>query len=104
MSRYACGATYDDDIDVTVVIGYDDALDYVFMTIDDGDDEHPIYSNLNDPDAGLDCRDLDYFRRILKELAIAIPECMFTETLRDQNARVGNREVYHQLTDCPCAR
>jgi hypothetical protein len=103
VSQHVCNATHD-DLTVTVTLGYDRPLCYVFMTVSDGDDENPIYSNLNDPDAGVECQDVDYFRRVLHALGIVVPECLFTETVRDQVGNVGNREVVHEAVNCACAR
>lgn len=74
--------------------------DYVFMTVipvdaDGQDIDDPIYSNLDDPNALDRCYDVNYFRRVLAELGIAVPESMFRETMRDQSGGVGNRDVYH---------
>lgn len=84
---------------VVVVIGWDRPLGYHFMTIENlaydfSDDEAFVYSNLDEPDPfGLD---LDYFRNVLKQLDISVPESMFTQALADQRNNVGNRSVEHQ--------
>lgn len=84
---------------IHVTLGYDRPLDYVFMTVlllDAADHENDvIYSNLDDPDAGTECDDVNYFRRILHDLEITVPETMFAETMRDQKKRVGNRMLNH---------
>ncbi|MFH6821921.1 hypothetical protein ACHRB9_19465, partial [Acinetobacter baumannii] len=84
---------------VVVSIGYDRPLDYVFLTVwSAGDEDAVYYSNLDDEYAGIDCDDVDYYRRILAEMHIEVPISMFEETLRDQAMCVGNRVVEHSLT------
>lgn len=81
---------------IEVTIGFDRPLGYVFMTIITDDEEQILYSNLDDDVAGIHCRDVNYFRRLLQRMNITVPECMFNETLRDQIGHVGNRNVEHQ--------
>lgn len=98
MSQHICNTTYQQR-PVRVTIGYDRPLNYIHMIVmrtDASEDEDDfVYNNLDDDDAGTDCQDVDYFRRILESLAIVVPESMFAETLRDQTARIGNRVVTH---------
>lgn len=79
---------------VIVTMGYDRPLDYVFCTVL-GKDGAVIYSNLGDEIAGTELQDVEYFRSILKELRIHVPEMIFDEVNSDQLLRVGNRVVYH---------
>lgn len=77
---------------VTITMGYDRPLDYVFCTVM-GEDGEIIYSNLDDEDAGTEQQNVDYFRPILEKLGLQVPENMFQEVIADQRARVGNRVV-----------
>ena len=86
---------------VTVTLGYDRPLDYVFCTvIQDAEGmqegEEVLYSNLSDDEAGLDLQDVDYFREVLAELGIDVPDLLFTEVKIDQLDRVGNRTVVYE--------
>jgi hypothetical protein len=83
---------------VTVIYGFDRPLQYVFMLIENDEaiveDDAYVYSNLSDAKsigAGE-----GYFKDKLKELEIAVPETMFIETRRDQEANVGNRYCVYQ--------
>ncbi len=79
---------------VTVTMGYDRPLDYVFCTVtaENGD---IIYSNLDDDDAGTEQQEVNYYRPILEKLGVHVPESVFREVVSDQLRRVGNREVTH---------
>ena len=61
---------------VTVTMGYDRPLDYVFLLVEDHESDI-LYSNLGDPHAGTEQRSVDYYRPILKGLGITLPESMF---------------------------
>jgi len=74
-----------------VRLGYDRPLDYVYCYVER--DGEPLYSNLSDPQAGTQQQDVDYFRPVLKELGISLPEAMFDEVKHDQANHVGNRVV-----------
>lgn len=80
---------------VTVTLGYDRPLNYVFCTVF-SDDEEIVYSNLDDDRAGTDQQDVEYFRGVLKALGIEVPELMFREVADDQANRIGNRIVFHE--------
>lgn len=89
---------------VTVVLGWDRPLRYFFMVIEkspqliDGatkvEDEEFLYSNLdeNDPFS----RGLDYYREVLHQFQIDVPESMFFEVQRDCDEHVGNRIVRYE--------
>lgn len=84
--------------DVTVIVGFDRPLQYVFMMIEKNDpiDEYDamLYCNLSDEKSiGADA---GYFREKLKEFEIGIPESMFDEVRNDQLNNVGNRHCLHQ--------
>lgn len=79
---------------ITVTMGYDRPLDFVFCTVMTSNDD-VIYSNLDDDDAGTDQQDVDYYRPILDRLGIHVPESIFWEVKADQLMRVGNRVVVH---------
>lgn len=79
---------------VTVTMGYDRPLDYVFCTVMAESDEI-LYSNLDDENAGTEQQDVEYFRAALEKLGITIPESVFREVASDQRRRVGNRVMRH---------
>jgi hypothetical protein len=81
---------------VAVTLGYDRPLDFVFCTIiRDGEEDSPVYTNLDDDDAGTHLQDVDYYRSVLEGLGILVPEKMFAEVESDQANAVGNRVVDH---------
>lgn len=101
MSQHKHSTHCRDGKKVTVTLGYDRPLDYVFCTvIQDGggmqEGEEILYSNLSDDEAGLDLQDVDYFRAVLAELGISVPDSLFTEVKSDQLDRVGNRTVVYE--------
>jgi hypothetical protein len=51
MSQHFFETTTADGVEVTVIIGYDRPLDYVFMMVEDPNGEM-LYSNLTDPMPG----------------------------------------------------
>jgi len=79
---------------VTVTLGYDRPLDFVFCTVMSQEDD-VIYSNLDDDDAGTLQQDVDYYRPVLERLGLHVPESVFQEVASDQIGRVGNRVVVH---------
>ena len=54
-----------------------------------------LYSNLDDDNAGTSCKNVEYFRCVLEELGLSVPETMFAEVKQDQTDKVGNRVVRH---------
>jgi hypothetical protein len=80
---------------VTVTLGYDRPLDYVFCTVE-AENGDIIYSNLDDDEAGTEQQNVDYYEAVLRDLGIQVPESMFREVNSDQAARVGNRVVVHR--------
>jgi hypothetical protein len=54
-----------------------------------------LYSNLDDDNAGISCQDVGYFRGVLEDLGVMVPETMFAEVQRDQSNKAGNRVVRH---------
>jgi len=76
---------------VRVTLGYDRPLNYVFCTIER--EGEIVYSNLSDPKAGTKQHDINYYRAILAENKISIPDQLFIEVENDQRNRVGNRQV-----------
>ena len=94
MSQHIFRTVDGNGIAVTVTLGYDRPLDFVFCTVMDAQDE-PIYTNLDDDDAGTHQQDIDYYRPLLTRLGIEVPEVMFAEVESDQTNVVGNRVVDH---------
>lgn len=91
---------------VLVVMGYDRALNYVFMTVERLDDDRHIYlySNRFDEEAGTHCQDVYHYRDVLADLNLTVPVSMFDEVERDRTSRIGKRIVrYHSngaWSDC----
>ncbi|MFC5862057.1 hypothetical protein ACFPT7_07115 [Acidicapsa dinghuensis] len=96
MSQHILSTTASRGREVTVTLGYDRPLDYVFCTVMDADGD-VIYSNLDDEMAGTDLQDVDYFRPVLRQLGIDAPDVMFTEVKSDQAQRVGNRVEHYTV-------
>jgi hypothetical protein len=94
MSQHILKTTMSKRQKVIVTMGYDRPLDYVFCTVMNKDGD-VIYSNLDDDRAGTDLQDIEYFRPILGQLGIKVPEEMLTGVKSDQLFHVGNRVVYH---------
>lgn len=80
---------------VTVTLGYDRPLDYVFCTVE-AENGDIIYSNLDDDGAGTEQQNVDYYKAVLRDLGVQVPGSMFREVNSDQAAHVGNRVVVHQ--------
>ena len=93
MSQHIFETTTADGVEVTVIMGYDLSLDYVFLLVEDPNGEM-LYSHLNDPHAGTEQRKVDYYRPILASFGITIPEGIFREVEKDQIQRVGDRDVF----------
>jgi hypothetical protein len=112
--------TRQDHTPVQVLMGWDRPLQGFFLVIDrlqigplahndydegdhgdcdEGEDEQ-IYSNLSDPDLhifnGLPPT-LTYFRQMLKQLRIDVPEPMLTQILLDQVNNTGNAYMDHSV-------
>jgi hypothetical protein len=96
MSQHIFETTNAEKERLTVTMGYDRPLNYVFCTVmtEDGD---VIYSNLDDDQAGISQQDVGYYRTVLRNLELQIPESMYRETQADQVARVGNRVQVHPI-------
>jgi hypothetical protein len=83
---------------MTVTMGYDRPLNFVFCTIMTQEDD-VIYSNLDDDKAGTHQQDVGYYRSVLDGLGLNVPESVFQEVAADQLGRVGNRVVVHKTGD-----
>ena len=79
---------------LTILLGYDRPLDFVFCTVIAANDE-VLYCNLDDPNAGTDQQDVNYYRPLLRELGVTVPDSVYREVMSDQRLRVGNRLVVH---------
>lgn len=100
MSQHKYSTQSKDGKQVLVTLGYDRPLDFVFCTVtQEGpgttEGEEILYSNLSDDEAGTDLQDVDFYRSVLDELGISVPDSMFTEVKIDQLGRIGNRLVRH---------
>ncbi len=94
MSQHIFETTNAKGARVTVTMGYDLPLDYVFCTVMAENDDI-IYSNLDDDDAGTEQQEVNYYRPVLEKLGIHVPESVFREVVSDQLRCVGNRVVTH---------
>jgi hypothetical protein len=81
-----------------VLMGYDRRLNYVFCVVT-REDEEVLYSNLDDDNAGTQQQDVDYYRPVLEDLGLRVPEPMFQEIKADQADRVGNRTVVYEANE-----
>jgi len=79
---------------LTILLGYDRPLDFVFCTVIAANDE-VLYCNLDDPNAGTDQQDVNYYRPLFRELGVTVPDSVYREVISDQRLRVGNRLVVH---------
>lgn len=85
----------DTNSDAVVCIGYDRPLDYVHCTVEQNGDV--TYFNLDDPKAGTEQQEVEYFRPVLAGLGIMLPQEIYDEVIRDQDQGVGNREETYRL-------
>lgn len=81
---------------VRVTMGYDRAFDALYCEVASADGER-IYSNLSDPDAGPGQADLDYYRFLLQDYGIEVPEAMYRQVSADQKNRAGDGVVMHGM-------
>jgi hypothetical protein len=94
MSQHILKTTAGNGQAVTVTMGYDRQLDYVFCTVFDSEEE-VLYSNLSDEQAGTSQQSVAYYRAILDKLGIDVPKLFFRDVENDQIERVGDRDVVH---------
>ncbi len=80
--------------ELTVLMGYDRRLNYVFCVVT-GQNDDLVYSNLDDDNAGIHQQDVEYYRPVLENLGLTVPESMFREVKSDQLRCMGNRDVTH---------
>ena len=78
---------------ITVVMGYDRPLDYVFCLVQSQDDL--LYSSLTDENAGITQQDVEYYRPILATAGVNVPETMFKAVKEDQRIRAEGNKVAH---------
>ena len=95
--RIYLGKSADSSRVVKVVLGYDRPLNYVFCVVYQGHgrEETILYSNLDDPRAGISQQDVNYYRPILKELGISLPEVIFSAVRQDQLEQARGNIVVH---------
>jgi hypothetical protein len=95
MSQHSFRGLTPEQQNVEVRMGYDRSLNYVFCVVmKDGDET--LYSNLSDRNAGTRQQDVEYYRKILLDLGIRVPESLFEEVKQDQKNRIGNRYMEHK--------
>jgi hypothetical protein len=95
MSQHSFRGVTSEQQNVEVKMGYDRSLNYVFCIVTKDGDER-LYSNLSDKNAGTRQQDVEYYRKILLDLGIRVPESLFEEVKQDQTNRVGNRFMEHK--------
>lgn len=81
---------------VYVLAGWDCPLGHFFLNVEHAnagdDDEEMIYSNLDDAQGGLAHREsFAYYRKVLADLGIDVPEAMIEAIEQDKIHQVGNR-------------
>ncbi len=101
MSQHSIETTDANGRAVTVIIGYDRPLNYVFCLVELRNIEPDIedwllYNNLADPKVGTRQQDVGYFKSVLDNMGISVPMAMFEQVEADQAGRVGNREVRYE--------
>ena len=98
MSQHYYHETDPDGSCITVLLGWDRPLQYVFLVVTkaskDQKTEEMLYSNLDDPSSR--GQDLVYYRNKVSDLGLSLPETMYTEVERDQANNTGNRIVQHK--------
>jgi len=81
-----------------VLMGYDRALNGIFMTIEHGDVK--VYVNSHDSDL-LDTRgfadNTSYYEQLALNLGIKLPKEMLNEIEADKEHKIGNKLVTHYL-------
>ncbi|MFL9883226.1 hypothetical protein PQR66_09330 [Paraburkholderia agricolaris] len=90
---------------ITVLLGWDRPLNYFFLVIQkrttrideamQAEDGDILYSNLHENEPFN--HDLEYYREVLGNFQILVPESMFIEVQHDLVSYVGNRVAKHQV-------
>lgn len=97
MSQHYYHDTDPDGSCITVLLGWDRPLQYVFLVVTkeskDRKTEEMTYSNLDDPSSR--GQDLVYYRNKVSDLGLSLPETMYTQVEKDQANNIGNRIVQH---------
>ncbi|MCX4175663.1 MULTISPECIES: hypothetical protein [Paraburkholderia] len=77
--------------DVTVQMGWDRPLQYLYMVIDyvDSEDDEPLYSNLSVDEAGLRGK-LAYFTKKTRPFGIEVPSTMLARIQSDEALNLAN--------------
>lgn len=102
MSQHVFRTTLDDGRSVEVLSGWDRPLQGFFLVIEwlnaPKDTEEPyLFSNLNMEESHP--KAYDYFRKVLAEFGIIVPQQMIEEILRDGEENKGNKRVIHDVRD-----
>lgn len=81
---------------ITITMGWDRPLQYFFMVIE-GDDDEPLWSNLDQPEAFQ--KDLELYKKVLHDFnfKIPVPQQMLDEVLADKEIDAGNKLVIHKI-------
>lgn len=82
--------------DLTVTMGYDRRLDYVFCVVRRADEV--VYSGRCDENAATRQQDINFYRPVLANLGIEVPEAMYRGVSCDQAIRSGNLVVEYPVT------
>lgn len=88
MSTYSSTGIYQEAI-VEITMGWDPVLNRFFLVVEeiDGDDEVPLYSNLDDKELDADPKkyqSLDYFKAKLTSLKLNAPADHWAAMAKDQ--------------------
>ena len=100
MSQHIFHASDKRGQNITVTMGYERMSKRVFCTVMAEDEI--VYSELEDPNAGVRLKEVEYYREILQGLGIEVPESMLLEVDADRKSRTGNRVVLHSMRDAFC--
>lgn len=83
MSQHVYETKNGDGKAVTVMIGYERRLDYVFCTVADANGDL-LYTSISDENAGFSQQEVDYFRHVLEGLGVKVPQSVFEAVEKDQ--------------------
>ena len=74
-----------------VLAGWDRPLQCFFLVINKTSEDEPIYSNLNDPGAGVKKQESGHFQEVLSRMNLSAPPGFWAAIEADRDYNVGNR-------------
>lgn len=75
--------------EVKVVAGWDKSLGYLFLVVENGTSNIPVYDNLSDPNA-TNAQDTEHYKKILMTLSIPVPEGFWLALENDRDSDKGS--------------